>query len=195
MIQIDDTIVSLDIFKQQFLCDFQACKGICCVEGESGAPLDVEEIDKLKEVLPVIWEDLSSEAQAIIDKQGVAYVDEDGDWVTSIVNGKDCVFTCYDDKGNCLCAIEKAYREGKIDWQKPISCHLYPIRLSTVGQDKLTALNYHRWPVCDGACKLGREKGVAIYESCKDALIRRFGERWYEELVDVARELKEQGYI
>ena len=117
-----------------------------------------EEVEQLKKVLPVIWEDLSSEAQAVIEKQGVCYKDEDGDLVTSIVNGKDCVFTCYDEKGCCYCAIEKAYREGKVDFYKPVSCHLYPIRVQKYPEFK--AVNYHRWSVCKAAVLLG-ERGCA----------------------------------
>ena len=127
MIQIDDVVVSLDVFREKFLCDLGACKGECCIEGDAGAPVEMDEVAKLEEVLPVIWDDLAPEAQAIIDKQGVVYTDEEGDLVTSIVNGKDCVFTCYDEKGSCFCAIEKAYRAGKVDFCKPVSCALCAI--------------------------------------------------------------------
>lgn len=123
MVQIDDVIVSLDVFREKFLCDLHACKGECCIEGDAGAPVELEEVEKLEEVLPVIWDDLAPEAQEVINRQGVVYTDEEGDLVTSIVNGKDCVFTCYDEKGYCYCAIEKAYREGKCNFYKPISCH------------------------------------------------------------------------
>lgn len=129
MIQIDNTLVSLDVLERQFLCDLSHCKGICCVEGDSGAPLLEEEVGELEKALPVIWDDLAPKAQEIIKKQGVAYIDEEGDLVTSIVNGKDCVFTCYDADGTCKCAVEKAYREGKLSFYKPVSCHLYPIRV------------------------------------------------------------------
>lgn len=116
MIQIDNTLVSLDVLERQFLCDLSHCKGICCVEGDSGAPLLEEEVGELEKALPVIWDDLAPKAQEIIKKQGVAYIDEEGDLVTSIVNGKDCVFTCYDADGTCKCAVEKAYREGKLSF-------------------------------------------------------------------------------
>ena len=118
MIQIDNTLVSLDVLERQFLCDLSHCKGICCVEGDSGAPLLEEEVGELEKALPVIWDDLAPKAQEIIKKQGVAYIDEEGDLVTSIVNGKDCVFTCYDADGTCKCAVEKAYREGKLSFYK-----------------------------------------------------------------------------
>ena len=129
MLQIQDVVVSFDVLKEKFLCDLSACKGACCIEGDAGAPVELDEVEKLEEVLPLIWDELSPGARTVIDKQGVVYVDQEGDLVTSIVNGKDCVFTCYDEKGCCYCAIEKAYREGKADFLKPVSCHLYPIRV------------------------------------------------------------------
>lgn len=188
MVQIDDVIVSFDIFKEKFYCDINACKGECCIEGDAGAPLESKEVELLKKVLPVIWDDLSDEAKDIINKQGVCYKDVDGDLVTSIVNGKDCVFTCYDDNGYCLCAIEKAYRDGKTDFYKPISCHLYPIRVGKYGSYK--ALNYHRWNVCKAAVLLGEKKNTPIYKFLKEPLIRSFGEEWYTELEIAAKELE-----
>ena len=193
MIQIDDTIISLDVFKEKFLCNLDACKGECCIEGDAGAPLEEEEVEQLKKVLPVIWEDLSSEAQAVIEKQGVCYKDVDGDLVTSIVNGKDCVFTCYDEKGCCYCAIEKAYREGKVDFYKPVSCHLYPIRVQKYPEFK--AVNYHRWSVCKAAVLLGEKEDMPIYKFLKEPLIRKFGEDWYMELEIAAEEMKNRGII
>lgn len=190
MIQIGDTIVALDIIEENFLCDLSACKGECCVEGDSGAPLDLEEVERLKEVLPLIWEELSPAAREIIEQQGVAYKDRDGDMVTSIVNGKDCVFTYYDEQGVCKCAVEKAYREGKTDFYKPVSCHLYPIRLQPYRS--FTAVNYHRWSVCKAAVALGNLKGLKIYQFLKEPLIRRFGQEWYDELCMVAEEYSRQ---
>jgi len=193
MIQIDDTIISLDVFKEKFLCNLDACKGECCIEGDAGAPLEEEEVEQLKKVLPVIWGDLSSEAQAVIEKQGVCYKDVDGDLVTSIVNGKDCVFTCYDENGCCYCAIEKAYREGKVDFYKPVSCHLYPIRVQKYSEFK--AVNYHRWSVCKAAVLLGEKEDMPIYKFLKEPLIRKFGEDWYTELEIAAEEMKNRGII
>ena len=149
MVQVGDAIVSFDVFREKFFCDLDACKGACCIEGDAGAPVTLDEVAELEEVLPVIWDELSPEARAVIDKQGVAYTDQEGDLVTSIVNGKDCVFTCYDEKGYCYCAIEKAYREGRCNFYKPISCHLYPVRIGDYGPYK--AVNYHRWNVCKAA--------------------------------------------
>lgn len=193
MIQIDDVIVSLDVFREKFLCDLGACKGACCIEGDSGAPVETGEVEALEASLPAVWDDLSPEARAVIDRQGVVYVDEEGDLVTSIVNGKDCVFTCYDESGCCYCALEKAYREGRISFYKPISCHLYPIRIGDYGPYK--AVNYHRWDVCRAAVELGRKKGVPVYRFLREPLIRKFGEDWYHELEEAAVELEKQGYL
>ena len=193
MVQIDDVIVSLDVFREKFLCDLPACKGECCIEGDAGAPVELEEVEKLEEVLPVIWDDLAPEAQEVINRQGVVYTDEEGDLVTSIVNGKDCVFTCYDEKGYCYCAIEKAYREGKCNFYKPISCHLYPIRIGDYGPYK--AVNYHRWDVCKAAVLLGKKENLPVYKFLKEPLIRKFGAEWYQELENVAKELEAQHLI
>lgn len=186
MIQIGDTVVSLEVIEQKFLCNLSACKGECCVEGDSGAPLEREEVKIIEDLLPEVWDDLSPKAQEVIEAQGVAYEDRDGDMVTSIVNGKDCVFTYYDDDGICKCAIEKAHREGRVGFYKPISCHLYPIRLHKYKD--FTAVNYHRWQVCNAALVLGKEKGLSIYQFLKEPLIRCFGENWYNELSQVAEE-------
>ena len=121
MLQINDTLVSLDLAEQFFLCDLDTCLGECCIEGDAGAPITKEEYEKIKEILPEIWDDLLPQAQEVIKEQGVGYIDEEGDLVTSIVNNRNCVFTCYAPGGMCQCAIEKAYRSGKIDFYKPIS--------------------------------------------------------------------------
>lgn len=193
MIQIGDVIVSFDLFRECFICDLKACKGACCIEGDAGAPVEADEAEKLKEVLPLIWDQLSPQAQEVIQQNGVTYYDEEGDLVTSIVNGKDCVFTCYDDKGHCYCAIEKAYREGKTDFIKPISCHLYPLRISDFGAYK--AVNYHQWDICKAAVILGKREGLPLYHFLKEPLIRKFGQEWYDELLLAADELKRQHLI
>lgn len=193
MIQIDDTLVSLDLITRKFVCDLSVCKGICCVEGDSGAPLEKSELQELKEVLPIIWDDLSPEAKAVIEKQGVAYIDFDGDIVTSIIGGKNCVFTCYDENGVCLCSIEKAYREGRTFTMKPISCHLYPVRLSKY--HSYTAVNFNQWKICKAAEILGKKGGVPVYQFLREPLVRRFGEEWYEALDVCAKELEKRGDI
>lgn len=193
MIQIDDTIISIDCLSEKFCCDLDACAGACCIEGDAGAPVDLDEVEELEAALPVVWNDLSASAQTVIDKQGVVYTDEEGDLVTSIVNGKDCVFTCYDEKGCCFCALEKAYRAGKTNFYKPLSCHLYPIRLKKIGD--MTALNYHRWDVCKAAVCKGEQLNLPVYRFLKEPLIRCFGQAWYDELEKAVEELKEQGYL
>lgn len=185
MLEVQDKIVSLDVLDVMFACDYQQCKGICCIEGDSGAPLDPGEVEMLRQHLPEVRHLLSSRALEIIDAQGVSYIDEEGDEVTSIVEGKDCVFTTYDADGNCLCAYEKMYYEGKIDWVKPLSCQLYPIRLTRYKD--FTAVNYHKWSVCRSALKRGRREGVRVYEFLKAPLIRAFGTEWYAQLEEVAQ--------
>jgi hypothetical protein len=187
MLQIFDTIISLDLLEEYFLCDLSACKGICCVEGDSGAPVEVEEIAELESVLPVIWDDLSPKAREVIARQGVVYLDEDGEYVTSIIAGEDCVFTCYDDQGICRCAIEKACRNGLTDFYKPISCHLYPVRVAKYKEFR--AVNYHRWNVCQAAAVLGKKENVKVYQFLKEPLIRKFGTEWYDHLCQAAKEL------
>lgn len=193
MVQVGDVIVSMSIFKDKFCCDIDQCKGMCCVDGDSGAPIEEEEKKKLEEVLPFVWNDLSEKAQSLIKKQGVTFIDCEGDMVTSIVDKKDCVFTCYDERGCCCCAIEKAYRAGEIDFYKPISCHLYPIRLSKIGDYQ--ALNYDKWDICKAALVLGETSNITVYEFLKIPLIRKFGEKWYGELEKVSEELKKQNIL
>lgn len=188
MLQIDNTIVSLDLLDEKFVCDLASCKGICCIEGDAGAPLLDEEVKIIEDLLPVIWDDLSEVSIEVINKQGVSYIDEDGEPVTSIVNGAECVFTYTDESGICKCAIEKAYREGKTDFYKPISCHLYPVRLQKY--DEFTAVNYHRWHICNCARKLGGKLKVPVYRFLKEPLIRRFGEEWFEQLEIADNELR-----
>lgn len=188
MIQVGDVIVSMDCISERFCCDLDDCKGECCIEGDAGAPLELEEVAAIEEALPAVWPMLSATAQAVIDRQGVAYTDDEGDLVTSIVNGKDCVFTCYDDKGCCYCALEKAYREGKSRFFKPISCHLYPIRVKKLRGG--VALNYHRWEVCRMAVLKGRQLDMPVYRFLKEPLVRRFGAAWYAELDEVVQELR-----
>jgi len=184
MIQIQQTLLSDEIFEEQFICDLCKCKGQCCVDGESGAPLTHEEYEQINNILPVIRHMLSPEAQALISEQGIAYTDVDGELVTSIINGEECVFTWFDDDGVCKCAIDTAYREGLTDVQKPLSCHLYPIRLTEYAD--FTAVNYHRWSVCKPAVKLGRKEKLPIYRFLREPLIRRFGEVWYKEVCEAA---------
>jgi hypothetical protein len=177
----------MDLLEESFICDLPVCKGICCVEGESGAPVEDEEVALLEEALPAVWDYLSPQAQEVIKKQGVVYLDEDGEFVTSIVEGEDCVFTCYDENGYCQCAIEKACREGKTNFYKPISCHLYPVRVANYRGFR--AVNYHCRQVCRAAVQLGEKNGVKVFRFLKEPLIRKFGEEWYRHLENVEREI------
>lgn len=201
IIQVGDVLLSSEILTEKFCCDLSACKGECCVEGDAGAPVTIEEVAEIEDCLDTVWGDLSASAQAVIDKQGVAYTDQEGDLVTSIVRGKDCVFTCYESLQFttvnikcCLCALEKAYRAGKTRFCKPVSCALYPIREKRLGEG-LVGLNYNRWAVCKMAVVKGNQENLRLYQFLRDPLIRRFGEDWYQELLDTVDELKHQGYL
>lgn len=212
MVQVGDVIVSFDVLTEPFCCDLEACHGVCCVEGDAGAPLLLDEVEKLEAALPDIREELTPEAREVLDRDGVCYRDPSGDLVTSIVGGKDCVFcrrgtlTAADGRPfPCtLCAIEGAWRrqqerahpgELRCDegFMKPISCHLYPVRVGYYGA--YYALNYHRWEVCAKAVEKGRELGIPVYRFLREPLVRKFGQEWYDELCLVAEELKKQHLI
>ncbi len=239
ILDIDNILVSSDVLTEHFACDLEKCHGCCCIEGDAGAPVTIDEIEHIENNLDQVWPLLSAQSQSVIDKQGVAYTDQEGDLVTSIVGGKDCVFTCYDDiklslpsensespdnlessdnsdnpgnpgisgksgtlgtsgnsassdrivKNCCLCAYEKLYRQNKIQWCKPISCALYPIRVKTL-RGGITALNYHRWDVCRDAVERGKREGIKVYQFLREPLIRRFGAEWYEQLCVAADEME-----
>ncbi len=191
MLQIKDTLVSLDLVERFFLCDLDKCLGQCCIEGDAGAPLTDEELRKIEDIVPEIYDDLLPAARQRLIDEGAAYYDEEGDLVTQILpDTGNCVFSCYGSSGMCMCAFEKAYREGRIDFYKPISCHLYPVRLKEY--DGFTAVNYHRWKICKCAEVLGRANTVRVYEFLKEPLIRRFGREWYDELELTCREYLRQ---
>jgi len=183
MIIHGDTLISEDIFEQNFICHIDKCKGICCVEGDYGAPLEEEEIPIIQSHLEAIKPYMSVKGLEVLAKDGFYEKDKDGDLVTTCVKKRDCVFAI-SENGIYKCAIEKAYLDNKIDFHKPISCHLYPIRLSKVSE--FTAINYSRWYICSAACKLGDKEKVPMYAFLKQPLIRRFGEEWYKDLEDIA---------
>lgn len=193
IIQVGNVLCSIDIFKEQFCCNYKACRGICCVEGDAGAPITLDEVAQIEDILPIIENELAPEAQEVIRQQGIAYLDRDGELVTSIVNGKDCVFTAYDDHGNCLCAIERAMNQGRHSTHKPISCSLYPIRVKEFKipntGEVLYGLNYHRWAICCDAVDKGYRLSMPVYKFLKNPLIQRFGEDWYKELEEVAAQI------
>ena len=178
MLMVGDVIVHTDIVTEYFCCNIEKCKGHCCEEGDAGAPITLDEIAYIEDQLDRIWPDLNAQAQAVIDKQGVAYTDPEGELVTSIIGSHDC---CFRGQKGCLLA------------QRPISCHLYPIREKKMGT--LVGLNYHRWDICKDAVALGKERGIRVYQFLREPLIRRFGEAWYKELEQVVEELQKQGYL
>ena len=190
MVEIDNTLVSDEVFKERFLCDLAACKGACCVEGESGAPLEAHEIEILENILDVVKPYMRPEGIARIEETGVFTIDTDGEYVTPLVNDAECAFVIFDDSGIAKCAIEKAHRDGKTDFPKPISCHLYPIRLTKLKD--FTALNYNYWPVCDPARVCGAKLDVKVYKFLKEPIIRKFGADYYKKM-EVAAELLEKG--
>ena len=180
MLQIQDTLVSLDLAERFFCCYLDACKGQCCLDGDAGAPLAEGEADEIHRILPEIWHDLLPAARREIEENGVSYTDVEGDEVTSLVEGTNCVFATVDDNGCWICVIERAFRQGRIGFYKPVSCHLYPVRLKKY--DSFTAVNYHRWKICKAAEVLGRAKGIRAYQFLEGPLRRRFGDAWYNEL-------------
>lgn len=191
MIQIEDKLISEEIFSEEFVCNLSKCKGICCVEGDAGAPLDKEEAQILENIYDKIKPYLTPEGIEAIEKQGKWEIDpNDGEYVTPLINNVECAYVTYDERGYTKCAIEKAYEDGVIDWQKPISCHLYPIRVTEYSS--FTALNYHEWEVCSDACTLGKELQVPVYKFLKTPLIRKYGESFYSELSDAAEEWQKE---
>ncbi len=190
MIQIDDKLISEDLFSEEFVCNLAKCKGICCVEGDAGAPLDEEETHILDEIYPKIKPYLRPEGIQAIEEQGTYTLDFEGDLVTPLVNNAECAYVIFDEKGYTKCAIEKAYEDGVIDWQKPISCHLYPIRITEYSN--FSAINYHEWDICSDACTLGKELGVKVYQFLKKPLIRKYGEDFYQTLSEAAEEWEKE---
>ncbi len=184
MIEHRGTLISEDLFEKRFVCDLNACKGACCVEGASGAPLEVEEETLLRELWPKIRPYIPEKGQRAIDEHGVSEVDEDGDLVTTLVEGRgECAFTVFDERGIALCGVEKAWKDGAIPFRKPISCHLYPIRIAKLKFHD--GLNYHRWPICKPACECGAKLDVPVFRFLKDSLTRKYGADWYAELEEV----------
>ncbi|WP_256003157.1 DUF3109 family protein [Pedobacter deserti] len=180
MIEVQQTLVHEDLIRESFVCNLNKCKGICCVEGDAGAPLDMAETAILAEIYPKIQHLLEPKGVAAIEQQGTHVIDSDGDFTTPCVDGnKECAYVTFEN-GITKCGIEKAYEQGIIDWQKPISCHLYPIRVTQYPEFEV--LNYDRWHICHDACTFGRELKVPVYKFLKGPLIRKYGEDWYQEL-------------
>lgn len=186
MFQLGKTIVSEDIIEKDFVCNLSACKGACCIDGDAGAPLDKEEAKILEDIYPKVKPFLRKEGIEAIEKQGTSITTAFGDLETPLISGADCAYVIFDENKTALCGIEEAYNHGEIDWKKPVSCHLYPIRVKNYSE--FSAVNYDKWEICDDACSLGAELQVPVFRFVKEALIRKFGQDWYAELETVAKE-------
>lgn len=182
MILIDDTCISDDIAEKFFVCNLEKCKGACCVEGDLGAPLEESELPVLEDIYEAVKPYLTPEGIAAIEEQGKYIKDWEGDYSTTTINDRECAYAFYDDRGILKCGIEQAYLEGKTGFKKPISCHLYPIRITKY--ENFHALNYDRWSICSDACTLGEQLGVEVYRFLKEPLIRAYGEEWYRQLTE-----------
>lgn len=197
IIQVGDVLLSGDIIERRFCCDLAVCRGVCCIEGDAGAPVTLDEIDDIEQRLDQIRPLMTSAAQRIVDREGVAYPDQEGELVTTIVHGRDCAFACRAKDieglpdGCCICALENIARQrgrtGDDDFVKPISCALYPIREKTIAGT--ICLNYHRWSICRPAEQLGERLDIPLYRFLRAPLIRRFGAEWYAELEAVVATL------
>jgi hypothetical protein len=188
MIEHGKTIISQDLLEKDFVCNLSACKGACCIEGDAGAPLEEEEVQLLKDIYPKVKPFLREEGVKAIEAQGTSVKDWDGEMVTPLVNGKECAYVIFDANGITKCGIEKAHEAGEVDFKKPVSCHLYPIRVTKYS--RFDALNYHKWEICSPACTLGKELEVPVYKFVKDALVRKYGEEWYAELEQISKDIE-----
>ena len=188
MFRIGKTLVSEDIIENNFQCNISACRGACCVEGDRGATLEKNEAYIIEKNFKKIEPYISKEAKKIIQEKGKYIYDKDGNIETPLVKGKECVYVHYNLNGSMDCGIEKAYNDGVLGLKKPLSCHLYPIRVKQYSS--FTAVNYHKWNICSDACSLGKELKKPLYEFVKEALIRRFGNLWYLELEKVSKKIK-----
>lgn len=190
MILVEHTVISDDIKDEFFVCDLEKCKGACCVEGDLGAPLEEDELARMEEIYEIVKPYLSADGIAAIEEEGVYIKDYEGDYSTPTIRGKECAYAIYDENKVLKCGIEQAYLDGKIDFKKPVSCHLYPIRITKY--DGYEAINYDRWHICSAACVLGKKLGVPVYQFLKDALVRKYGEAWYAQLVREIEEMMEE---
>jgi hypothetical protein len=188
MFQIGKTIISEELLEEEFVCNLSACKGACCVDGDAGAPLTAEETKILEEIYPHVKPLLRKEGIEVIEQQGTWVTGSDNEPETPLIEGKECAYVIFDGK-TALCGIEQAYNQGLVDWKKPVSCHLYPVRIKEFAE--FSAVNYHQWHICSPACELGKSLQVPVYTFVKEALIRKFGETWYSQLEKTAQEYKE----
>jgi hypothetical protein len=185
MLVVGDVLVSEELLETHFVCDLASCKGQCCVSGDAGAPLNEEEASLLEEELEQISPFLSQEGLEALKPEGPYTFDPDGDLVTPLVKGRQCAYTVFESNGTASCGIEKAWKAGKTPFRKPVSCHLYPIRVLQL--PGMEALNYHNWDICKPACKCGESLQVPVYRFLKDALVRKYGSAWYDLLEESAQ--------
>lgn len=188
LVEVGDKVISTDVFERKFVCDLNACKGACCIEGDAGAPLSVEEVSILEDSLEEIKPYMRPEGLKAVEEQGVFYMDQDNEPVTTLINGGECAFVYFDENNITKCSIEQAHNEGKIDFKKPISCHLYPIRVKKF--DEFTALTYNEWDICKPACACGDQLDVPVFRFLKEPITRAFGDGFFNELETIDRELK-----
>ncbi|MEL6393773.1 MAG: DUF3109 family protein [Bacteroidota bacterium] len=183
MLVIQNVLVSDELVEEHFACDLKACKGACCWEGDYGAPLEDAELSILEDIYPQVAPYLSAESQAVIEEEGLyTWTPDNQSYATPLMPNEACAYLSYDQLGRAWCGIERAYRDGKIDWPKPISCHLYPIRVKENPSVDFEALNYDRWSICSAACDKGKHEKLRLFEFARTALVRKYGEEWYEEL-------------
>jgi len=190
LVEIDDKIVSTQIFERNFVCDLNACKGACCIQGDAGAPLTFDEISTLEDSLDEIKPYMREEGVRAVEKTGVFYMDQDNEAGTTLVNDGECAFVFFDENGITKCAVEAAFLNGKTDFKKPISCHLYPIRVKQISD--FTAINYDKWDICEPACACGDALSVPVFRFLKEPIIRAFGLDFFKELEVVDKELSQQ---
>jgi hypothetical protein len=190
LVEIGNKIVSTDIFSEQFTCDLNKCKGACCVKGNGGAPLNEKELDKIQNNIEKIKPYMSKSGIETVNREGVYYLDEEDTPATKLIDKKECCFVYFDENEIAKCSIETAYKAGDINFNKPESCHLYPIRIKEFNE--FTAINYETWDICSPACSLGKSLKVPVYQFLKEPIIRVFGNSFFEELTKVDQELNKQ---
>ncbi len=192
MFLIDKVLLSDHLLEKQFVCDLSKCKGACCVEGDAGAPLLTEELAILEDIYESVKPFLSQEGIEKMEESGLYVQDTDGSYTTPVINNRECAYVVYDAHNTAKCGIEMAHKAGKTDFLKPISCHLYPIRVSQYGTYE--ALNYHKWDICDAACTLGESLQVKVYAFLREALTRKYGQEWFDELIKIDQARKDAGF-
>jgi hypothetical protein len=196
MIAIDNKLVSDEVLQEQFVCDLAKCKGGCCEDGDAGAPMEKWELEKLKSQYELIKPYMNAEGIAEVEKQGRYIYDKEFGWVTPTINGGICAYGIREKNGTIKCAIEQAYNDGKVDWKKPLSCHLFPVKISKSRRDpEVEFVNYEpREDLCRAACNLGRKLKVPVYVFLKEALIRKYGDEFYRALEAAAAHLEQDGH-